>query len=438
MAVTPPNSHDAAQLPQPVRFASPSPEPSQPASLESPPANTPGARSQGSAGSGSHGNGIAATQRRSRVPAASAPHSVLADARPRGLPPHVPSHLAEPSMSGLQLTMSPSRIVRHSRKKWWSRRASIKEISALGALSDSDDRGNSPLPPHVAAPGSDGGGAGSGAGLVGRTPSGAVVHGAGTSVANGQAQDAVGEAADDADDAVAVQVVSAGDNMASEGMTGGDTTSDSAAVRGSTGHDTPGTHRHGRGHSTDAEADGGVAGVAVSAHLVARARQQEEMGYNSVSFDWTKSLTDAQRNRPSLVNQLENVQNVLLMWVDPALASHLRDLGVCPPMYLLRWLRLAFVREFSVVRVALLAPWVVGGGWWKQCTHACVCVCVCVCVCHCGSRRCGRCGMPCWCNLRTRLSCWTTSPWLRWCPFVNSYWRPAMHLPHWSTSQAES
>jgi len=45
------------------------------------------------------------------------------------------------------------------------------------------------------------------------------------------------------------------------------------------------------------------------------------------------------------------VQSKLLTWVDPMLAKHLEDLGVSPPMFMLRWLRLAFVREFSVVRL---------------------------------------------------------------------------------------
>ena len=50
-------------------------------------------------------------------------------------------------------------------------------------------------------------------------------------------------------------------------------------------------------------------------------------------------------------------QGKLLSWVDPELAAHLERLEVCPPMFMLRWLRLAFVREFSVVRVArVLGP----------------------------------------------------------------------------------
>ena len=59
-----------------------------------------------------------------------------------------------------------------------------------------------------------------------------------------------------------------------------------------------------------------------------------------------------------LLLKCNHIQSVLLASADPPLASRLHELNVEPQMYLLRWLRLLFGREFHLedVKVTLSSP----------------------------------------------------------------------------------
>lgn len=112
--------------------------------------------------------------------------------------------------------------------------------------------------------------------------------------------------------------------------------------------------------------------AAYRAHMAERRRQEQQMGVNSVMFDWTRHLNP---HRMPLMDRMDAIQvqqpfachtrtplspchlvtfpctpeqGTLLSAADPELAKALRDQGISPAMYLLRWLRLALAREFSV------------------------------------------------------------------------------------------
>ena len=55
-----------------------------------------------------------------------------------------------------------------------------------------------------------------------------------------------------------------------------------------------------------------------------------------------------------MVMRSKNIMQVLLMHADPALSTHLESLDIVPQIFLMRWIRLLFGREFSFAQTLLL------------------------------------------------------------------------------------
>ena len=55
--------------------------------------------------------------------------------------------------------------------------------------------------------------------------------------------------------------------------------------------------------------------------------------------------------RSRLMQQLHRLQHSLLQRADPQLSEHLRRCELEPHMYMLRWVRLLFAREFAFPRI---------------------------------------------------------------------------------------
>jgi len=64
--------------------------------------------------------------------------------------------------------------------------------------------------------------------------------------------------------------------------------------------------------------------------------------------------SSGKRIRPAgLPNLLDHVQNILLDYTDPKLAVHLRRVGLEPHMFMIKWVRVLFAREFDLPQVVL-------------------------------------------------------------------------------------
>lgn len=73
--------------------------------------------------------------------------------------------------------------------------------------------------------------------------------------------------------------------------------------------------------------------------------------FSTVPFTTSSSLSStASTPRDPLIVRISNfIQNDLLTHIDPALAAHLSNFGIQPTVYLLRWVRVLFSRELSVL-----------------------------------------------------------------------------------------
>jgi len=70
-----------------------------------------------------------------------------------------------------------------------------------------------------------------------------------------------------------------------------------------------------------------------------------------------------------LFKKFQNIQNIVLKRVDPALWEHLTAREIAPQLYLLRWIRLLFAREFEPSQVLIVWDAIMVKRAAKKCTY---------------------------------------------------------------------
>lgn len=64
--------------------------------------------------------------------------------------------------------------------------------------------------------------------------------------------------------------------------------------------------------------------------------------------------SDANGEQNTIVEKSRHIHDELLMQVDPELASHLKEIEILPQIFLIRWIRLLFGREFPFEQLLVL------------------------------------------------------------------------------------
>ncbi|KAK7941021.1 uncharacterized protein PG986_013408 [Apiospora aurea] len=105
-------------------------------------------------------------------------------------------------------------------------------------------------------------------------------------------------------------------------------------------------------------ASGGQADLTMIEMLDASFAEHDSFALFSKVMDHAKAFyeiaDDAQGGQSSIVEKSQHIHEVLLYKVDPELSNHLKAIEILPQIFLIRWIRLLFSREFPFDQMLVL------------------------------------------------------------------------------------